>query len=174
LRAVNVQESEEIYFLSAAADDNVKIRDQVLDIKRLEHVCDRGLEQWRPVLKAPFPISAAAMATARAALGLSESTSAASALSLEELITELTSSDVIVRVVKVRKTRTRYLVEGCVAERTGVRADGKAVRTVAIEDSNAEKVIAAVRSMGLDRFSNISYPRGLKQLLGLAVRDAQS
>jgi exopolyphosphatase/guanosine-5'-triphosphate,3'-diphosphate pyrophosphatase len=71
----------------------------------------------------------------------------------------------------VRKPRTRYRINGCVAELTGVIADGKKVRTVAIEDADPAKVLAAVAAMGLDRFPNISYPRGLKQVLGLSNRD---
>jgi len=47
-----------------------------------------------------------------------------------------------------------------------VAADGKPTRTVAIEHEDPARVLAAVREMSLDRFENISYPRGLKQLLG--------
>ena len=51
--------------------------------------------------------------------------------------------------------------------------DGTAMRTVAIEDVDAEKVVAAVRSMALDGLPNTSYPRALKQLLGLPIQGAQ-
>ena len=50
-----VQHSEEVYLVAAGSDANVKIRDELLDIKLLEHVDSNGLEQWRPVLKEPFP-----------------------------------------------------------------------------------------------------------------------
>jgi len=46
-------------------------------------------------------------------------------------------------------------------------ADGAKVRTVAIEDADPVKVIAAVRAVGLDRYSNTSYTRGLKEIMGL-------
>ena len=72
-----------------------------------------------------------------------------------------------IRDVCVSKTRTRYHVHGCVAELTDVVADGKKVRTTAIEDADPAKVIAAVRAMGLDGYPNINYPRGLKQLVGM-------
>jgi exopolyphosphatase/guanosine-5'-triphosphate,3'-diphosphate pyrophosphatase len=173
LHVVDVQNSEEIYLVSAATDANVKIRDQLLDIKRLERVDEHGLEQWRPELKAPFPIGASAVARARAVLGLPESRPAASALALEQFIAAMTSASVHVRVVNVRKTRTRYLVDGCISELTTVVADGTKLRTVAIEDADAQKVIAAVRSMALGGLPNISYPRALKQLLGLPIEGAQ-
>ena len=37
-------------------DENVKVRDDLLDVKELERVNRDGLEQWTPVLKAAFPI----------------------------------------------------------------------------------------------------------------------
>ena len=72
-------------------------------------------------------------------------------------------------IVNVSKTRKRYTLLGCVSELTDLVANGKSVRTVAIEDADASKVIAAVRTMGLARYPNISYPIGLKQLLGLST-----
>ena len=65
-----VQKSEEVYLLVAGSDANVKVRDQLLDIKQLERVNEDGLEQWRPVLKEPFPLKAVTVAAVRAALGL--------------------------------------------------------------------------------------------------------
>jgi hypothetical protein len=38
-----------------------------------------------------------------------------------------------------------------------------------MELEDPARVLAAVREMGLDRFENISYPRGLKRLLGLSA-----
>jgi exopolyphosphatase/guanosine-5'-triphosphate,3'-diphosphate pyrophosphatase len=174
LHAVGVQHSEEIYLVSAATDANVKVRDQLLDIKRLERVDAHGLEQWRPELKVPFPLGASVVARARAALGLPESPPAPSELSLDQLLATTTSTSVPVRVVTVRKTRTRYLVDGCISEMTSVVVDGTVMRTVAIEDVDAEKVVAAVRSMALDGVPNTSYPRALKKFLGLPNQGAQS
>ena len=48
-------ESDEQYLLSAEGD-NVKIRDELLDIKVLREVDQRGLERWEPTLKAAFPL----------------------------------------------------------------------------------------------------------------------
>lgn len=53
------------------------------------------------------------------------------------------------------------------AEVTEVVADGKSVRTVAVEDANPARVVAAVRALGLAAFPNISYPRGLRSLVGM-------
>ena len=40
-----VQESDELYLLAPGGRDNVKVRDELLDVKRLERVDDNGLEQ---------------------------------------------------------------------------------------------------------------------------------
>jgi exopolyphosphatase/guanosine-5'-triphosphate,3'-diphosphate pyrophosphatase len=166
LAAETVQKSEEIYLLSTSSDANVKIRDGLVDIKLLERVDANGLEQWRPALKEPFPLAHSALAQVRAALGLPAASARDEGRSLDGLLTGLTPSGGPVRVVNVRKTRTRFHVHGCVAELTDVVADGTEVRTVAIEDADPAKVIAAVRAMGLDRYPNLSYPRGLKQVIG--------
>jgi len=171
LGAEKVQNSEEIYLLASGSDANVKIRDELMDIKILERVDSSGLEKWRPVFKEPFPLAASAVARVQAALGVTPLSFSAGGLSLDQLLADLARSDGRVRVIAVRKTRTRYQVQGCVAELTDVVADGKAVRTVAIEDADPAKVIAAVAVMRLDRFPNISYPRGLKHLIGMSNRD---
>jgi len=73
-----------------------------------------------------------------------------------------------VRTVAVHKKRTRYRIDDCAAEMTEVAANGKNVRTVAVESEDPSAVIAAVRGLGLGRFENVSYPRGLKRLIGMA------
>ena len=50
-------ESDERYLL-AGVDRNVKIRDDLLDVKVLREVDAKGLERWEPVMKADFPLAA--------------------------------------------------------------------------------------------------------------------
>ena len=90
------------------------------------------------------------------------------AYTLDQLQAELTQVSRGVRVAQVHKRRQRYTIGGCTAEMTEVVADGRPIRTVAIELEDPARVVAAVREMGLDHFDNISYPRGLKRLLGLS------
>jgi exopolyphosphatase/guanosine-5'-triphosphate,3'-diphosphate pyrophosphatase len=162
-----VQTSDEIYLLASGSDANVKIRDQLLDIKVLECVDANGLEQWRPALKEPFPLSASTVAAVRTAVGLTPGPSDTECLSLDQLVAALAPS---VRKIAVHKTRARYQIHGCVGELTDVIADGEKVRTIAVEDADPAKVIAAVRALGLEGRPNTSYPRGLAQLLGLPAR----
>src|SRR5262245_14952595 len=52
-----VQESDERYLLSPDRPDvNVKERFDLMDIKELVEVDGDGLEQWRPIMKAQFPV----------------------------------------------------------------------------------------------------------------------
>jgi len=162
----NVQESDETYLLSPSCDASVKIRDQLMDIKALEQVSADGLEQWRPVMKAAFPIPAAEAAKVCAALQVAP-LSVRDVYTLEQMQAELTDSSRSVRAVRVRKMRQRYTVSGCLAEMTEVIADGHPTRSVAIESENPASVLVAVREMRLGSFENLSYPRGLKRLLGL-------
>jgi exopolyphosphatase/guanosine-5'-triphosphate,3'-diphosphate pyrophosphatase len=166
LAVEKIQNSAEIYLVSTGSDANVKVRDGLMDIKLLERVDANGLEQWRPVLKEPFPLAAAALAQVFAALGVPAVPLTNDSLSLDRLFARLAPAGA--RVVNVLKTRRRYHVQGCVAELTDIVADGTKVRTVAIEDADPAKVIAAVRAMGLDEYPNTSYPRGLKKVIGLS------
>ena len=52
------QESDEVYLLSSRCDASVKARAGFLDVKQLEQRDCNGLEQWRPILKATFPLPA--------------------------------------------------------------------------------------------------------------------
>jgi exopolyphosphatase/guanosine-5'-triphosphate,3'-diphosphate pyrophosphatase len=164
LAAERVQESDETYLLSPASDANVKIRDALMDVKSLVEVA-HGLEQWRPVMKATFPLSRDVVKDVCAALGVAVPAALGDAVSLEQLAAGLAERGV--RAIAVHKRRVRYTVDGCTSEVTDVVADGKPVRTIAIESEDAAGVLGAVRAMGLAGFENISYPRGLKSLVGM-------
>ena len=166
----SVRESDELYLLSREADDSVKFRDELLDIKQLEQVNDDGLEQWRPVLKAPFPLSAATVDSALAALHASPPPRGRSAYTLDELVEEVVRPSRQLAAVPVRKRRAHYTVSGCMAELTDVRTDNGSTRTIAVESEDPARVLAAVRELGLDTRSNVSFPRGLKALLGIGAR----
>jgi exopolyphosphatase / guanosine-5'-triphosphate,3'-diphosphate pyrophosphatase len=162
-----VQESDEIYFLSPAGDQNVKVRDRLMDIKTLEQVNPEGLEQWKPVMKGSFPLPAAEVKKVFEALGVAPPSLARADYTLEQFVKELAEPGQRLRVVNVHKKRTRYKIDGCTSEMTDVVADGKKTRTVALELEDSARVIATVRKLGLDKFPNINYPRGLKQLIGM-------
>jgi exopolyphosphatase/guanosine-5'-triphosphate,3'-diphosphate pyrophosphatase len=162
----DVQETDELYFLSNANDANVKVRFELMDIKTLEQVNAEGLERWKPVMKAKFPLPVAEVKKVLEALAVPVREMVRENYTLEQFVSELGEPGGL-RAVNVHKKRVRYKVNGCTSEMTDVVADGQKTRTVALELEDAARVIATVRELGLDRFPNISYPRGLKQLLGM-------
>jgi exopolyphosphatase / guanosine-5'-triphosphate,3'-diphosphate pyrophosphatase len=161
----SVQESDELYVLSPVADETVKVRDGLLDVKHLEQVNDDGLEQWKPVLKEGFPLPAEALGVALEALGVAEE-SAPSVSTVDDLV-DLGSELVA---VPVHKRRVHYKLDGCKAELTDAQVESTSTRTIAVEDEDPARVIAAVRELGLSSRTNVSFPRGLKTLLGLGAR----
>src|SRR5689334_20296616 len=64
-----IQDSDELY-LVAPGDNNVKIRDDLMDIKVLREVDSNGLERWEPIMKASFPLQPDDVGTVMGALGL--------------------------------------------------------------------------------------------------------
>jgi exopolyphosphatase/guanosine-5'-triphosphate,3'-diphosphate pyrophosphatase len=166
LEPERVQESDELYLLARDSDENVKVRDDLLDVKHLERVNEDGLEQWLPVLKAPFPISAADAVAVLGRLGASPPAER-SEYTLQELIDELVRPTDGLLPVHVHKRRSRYTIGGCMTELTELRTDVGETRTVAVESEDPASVVATVRGLGLESFENVSFPRGMKALAGL-------
>ncbi len=162
-----VQESDETYLISVASDETVKIRAGLMDIKRLVETSEAGLEQWRPVMKQGFPIPLEQARRVCAELHVDWPGSEGDELTLEELLEDLSDSPCGVRSIAVHKRRQRYTINGCIAEMTDVTADGRVVRTVAIESEDADRVVAAVEKMTLSAYPNVSYPRWLKSTFGM-------
>ncbi|MFZ0704831.1 MAG: hypothetical protein WAM71_04445, partial [Candidatus Korobacteraceae bacterium] len=157
LTPTDVQESDELYFLTNENNENVKVRFDLMDIKTLVEVNADGLEQWKPVMKAKFPLPAAEVKKVLEALGVPAPKMARESYTLDQFVSELGEPGGL-RAVKVHKKRVRYKVNGCTSEMTDVVADGHKTRTVALELEDAARVIATVREMGLGGFPNISYP----------------
>jgi exopolyphosphatase/guanosine-5'-triphosphate,3'-diphosphate pyrophosphatase len=158
------EESDELYLVSDG-DGNVKVRDDLMDVKALREVDADGLERWEPVMKEPFPLAGDSAARVFDALGLSAPAPSRDAYTLDQLLEELVEPNDAIRTVRVTKRRTRYTYEGCMAEVADVRAEGRSSRTIAIESERAPDVVEAVRRAGLDRYVNTSYPRGLRALV---------
>ncbi|MEI7994757.1 MAG: hypothetical protein WCH01_07620 [Methylococcaceae bacterium] len=158
-----LQHSDEIYLLSSGSDANVKIRDGLMDIKQLEQTDAHGFELWRPVLKEAFPLPVPAIQSVFAALGITTKQEH-TPMMLDKLLVEVTSNSGL-RILEVHKSRTRYQLEDCIAELTEVVADGKIIRTLAVESENPAHIAAALRALNLGGIENVSYPRGLKRFV---------
>ena len=159
-----VQESDEVYLLSASGD-NVKVRDALMDVKVLQETNADGLEQWTPVMKAGFPLSASDTAKVLGALHRSVPGSLGDSYTLDAFLAAFASRDSGIRVVRVHKRRVRYTIDGCMAELSDILAEGKPTRTIAVESEDAAAVVRAVAGLGLGGYVNVSYPRALLDLL---------
>jgi exopolyphosphatase/guanosine-5'-triphosphate,3'-diphosphate pyrophosphatase len=164
LTPTGIQESDELYLLSGAGD-NVKVRGDLMDIKVFIETNPDGLEQWRPVMKAGFPLAAPDVERVLRALRLPVPPLEREAYTLDQFVAEIAPAAGTMRPVAVHKRRVRYVIGGCTAEVSDVVADGRPTRTLAIESEDAAAVIAAVRSVGLGGYLNTSYPVGLAALI---------
>src|SRR5215467_11149604 len=84
----NVQESDELYFLGGNGA-NVKVRDDLMDIKVLREVGEDGLERWEPVMKEAFPLPAADAASVFASLQVAAPRLARDAYTYDQFVSEL-------------------------------------------------------------------------------------
>jgi exopolyphosphatase / guanosine-5'-triphosphate,3'-diphosphate pyrophosphatase len=160
-----VAESDETYFLTGSGA-NVKIRDELVDIKLLRETDENGLERWEPVLKRPFPLAAADLATVAEAMGVDAAPEVARGADVgyDEFLA-IVGRDPQARIVPVHKRRIRYTIGGCMAERSEIEAGGHTTVTVAVESTDRPAVVAAVESLGYGDFLNVNYPAGLAWLL---------
>jgi exopolyphosphatase / guanosine-5'-triphosphate,3'-diphosphate pyrophosphatase len=166
-----VVESDEVYVLSVRGTDSVKVRDELMDVKRLLEVNDDGLEQWVPVMKTGFPVSATDVGSVLLALHADAPSSGLSraAYTLPEFLDEVVGPHPDLLAVEVHKRRERYTVGGCMAEVSEIRTGRGSTHTVAIESEDANRVIQTVRDVGLASRPNVSLVRGLKTMVGFGM-----
>jgi exopolyphosphatase/guanosine-5'-triphosphate,3'-diphosphate pyrophosphatase len=169
LATAPAQVSDELYLLGHGTEASVKVRDGLMDVKRLERVDVHGLEQWRPVMKAPFPLSRDDVAVVLDALGAAIPLEQP-AYALEQLVALVGAQRDDLPTVEVHKRRVRLTFGGCTGELSELRSEHGATRTLALESEDADLVTAAVRDLGLASRHNISVPRELKALAGLGAR----
>jgi exopolyphosphatase / guanosine-5'-triphosphate,3'-diphosphate pyrophosphatase len=159
-----VEESDEIYILSVARGDTVKVRGGLMDVKRLQQVNDDGVEQWAVAMKAEFPLEAEQLSSVLRGLRVPLADLGHDFYSLDDVLDEVRGRPDL-RAVALHKQRARYTVRGCMAELTEVTTEHGSTRTAAVESDDADRVIAVVRNLGLADRTNTSYPQGLKALV---------
>jgi exopolyphosphatase/guanosine-5'-triphosphate,3'-diphosphate pyrophosphatase len=167
--ATGVKESDEVYVLSVESDSSVKVRGGQMDVKRLEAVSEVGLEQWRPVLKAEFPLAAADVGAVLDALAVARPL-VRDAYTLDELLEEIVRADPALHAIDVHKRREHFTFAGCMAELSELRTDAGSRRTIAIESEDPARLVAAVAELGLEARANVNVPRALKALAGIGSR----
>ncbi len=156
-------ESEETYLISAVTEKcNAKIRAALMDIKLLVAV-DRGLEQWRPIMKGEFPLSESVISGQVFPSLKVAPPPLITSYSLEEFLSLMEATPEIA-VVRVRKIRYQFKIGVCAAEFAQVTLDNVPRDTVAVESVDADAVIQLVRDLGIPG-ANVSYIREMKRIL---------
>ncbi len=163
---VDVRQTAETYFVSTSATDvNPKARADLLDIKVLVGARD-GFEQWTVHCKADFPVAAALLTSELfPLLGQAPPLLERDAYSLPQLV-EVVASQPDLAAVEVTKRRQMHSVNGCVAEISDVSIAGRDVQTVAVESTDLNALRQARRTLDLDGYDNVSYPRAIRSTVG--------
>ncbi len=161
----------DLYLVSRQGSDaTVKVRDGLMDVKRLEAVNEAGLEQWAPEMKEAFPLSAALVGEVLTSLRVEAPHFARSTYGLDETL-ELVRAGGDVSVVEVNKQRCRYTLDGCMVELSSAATDFGAAQTIAVESEDPDQVVSTAARLGIESLPNVSYPRWLRMLVGyLAAR----
>jgi exopolyphosphatase / guanosine-5'-triphosphate,3'-diphosphate pyrophosphatase len=165
-----VNESDEIYLLSVDGDASIKLRDGLVDVKRLDAVNDDGLERWIPVMKAPFPLSARDAQTVVTRAGTPNVALERGMYTVEQFAREIIEPHPGLRTAAVHKHRTRYVIDTCMVENTDFEVESKTIHTIAIESPDPALVCSMIDRLGLTGRHNVNVARGLKTLLGFGAQ----
>ncbi len=159
--------SEEIYIVSRTNDvNNTKIRDGKMDIKTFVKQVD-GLEQWNPLMKAEFPISAEILRKeVYPAFQVNMPTFEKTSYTLEEFLASVKSHPDL-QAVRVKKHRFGYMVYDTICEVADVLINGALVVTLNSESTEIEDIKRTLKEVGLDRYENINYLQAIKRVIGM-------
>jgi len=158
--------SAETYLISAVTERcNAKIRAELMDIKLLVAE-DRGLEQWKPILKAGFPLSKSVIAEqVFPSLEVAAPPLAKAEYTFDEFLQQVVRPQAKVAVVEVTKTRYQFNIGVCASEYSLITINGVQRDTVAVESTDADAVLNLVAELGIHE-QNVSYIREIRRILG--------
>jgi hypothetical protein len=145
-------------------ESNVKIRNARLEVKGLVGRLQM-LEQWKPVLKAEFPVSTDAVENIVVpALGLDLELGSRGAFTESALLAALANQPALAT-VRVEKQRTLFDLGTCTAEFAKLKIDDDKLETIAFEAVDADAEIELLRKLGLEDADNESYAAFLQRRL---------
>lgn len=160
----------EIYLLTAGnTENNIKIRNKNLDIKRLVDQNLR-LEQWKPYNIGKFPIKHDLIKTEIfPSLGVEAPAFDKEEYSLEQFMKELIIEDPDIIVALTDKKRYGYTYNNCICEYAEITINGALIYSVAVESEDDKLVEETAIKLGLTNYDNINYPKQIKRVLGLEI-----
>lgn len=161
------RQSDEIYILSNANDNSsVKIRARKIDIKNYVKSV-QGYEQWEPILKEAFPITASLLSeTIFPALNIKLPPSSKESYTYEEFI-ELVHTFPELLAVNVHKQRFAYFVNNTICEVAKVLINGAEILTISSESTEVDDIKKTITDVGLEGLENVNYLQALKRVVGM-------
>ena len=161
-----VRHSQETYIMSRTNDiNNTKIRDGKIDIKTYVQTVD-ALEQWNPLMKVEFPISAHYLKSEifpafQIEIPILEKVQ----YTIDEFMAMINEHPDL-QAVSVVKERFGYMVNDTICEVGNILINGTKVMTINSESTELDDIKKTVIDVGLDGVENINYLQTIKRVIG--------
>ena len=160
--------SEEIYIISRKNDiNNTKIRDGKMDIKTFVQTVD-GLEQWNPLMKGEFPISAEVLNKEVFPAFMVEMPALTKETYTYDEFIGMVEANADLAAVRVNKKRWGYMVNNTICEVGEVLINGAKVMTINSESTEIEDIKKTISDVGLTGVENINYLQAIKRVIGFS------
>ena len=164
---VRCRKSSEIYIVSNKNNsNNIKIRDGKMDIKTYARTV-QGLEQWYPLMKIEFPISATILEIdVFPVFNVDMLKLTKNEYSMSELL-ELIKVNPDLHSVRVNKERFGYMINDTICEIANVQINGTKVVSINSESTEIRNVLKTLDDVKLNNFENINYLEAIKRVTGI-------
>jgi len=163
------KKSEEKYILSKMSGNNIKIRDDLADVKTQLNINADKLEQWTVAMKQSFPAPKDSLEVLfRDYFKVPVPAFNKDTYTYTEFLDELINGNENLVIVEVLKERQAYDINGTVTEIAETKFNGVPMRTICVEHEDPALVIATVRELGCAGFENINYINAMKTAVGMA------
>jgi len=163
------KKSEEKYILSKLSSNNIKIRDDLADVKTQLNINADKLEQWTVAMKQSFPAPKDKLEVLfKEYFKVPVPAFNKDTYTYTEFLDELIAGNENLVIVEVLKERQAYEINGTVAEIAETKFNGVPMRTICVEHEDPALVIATVRELGAIGFENINYINAMKTAVGIA------
>ena len=160
--------SDEIYIISRTNDiNNTKIRDGKMDIKTYVQTVD-GLEQWNPLMKGEFPISAEVLKKEVFPAFMAKMPELTKEIYTYEEFISMVNAHPDLQAVRVHKQRWGYMVNDTICEAGAVIINGAKVMTINSESTELEDIKKTIKDVGLEGVENINYLQAIKRVIGMS------